>query len=314
MKLVAYIRGGLGDTWIAITALKPIIDKYNISKFDITIITDSVYYFRVNYSDELERFSIDTINKISPNIIKVSPFINNNFRIAIDDVTDELSQENADKFVNEFMFWRPPELKEFVRKFIGPDTIFVDCPFAECIMKWNCDKQKYERIGDKRAQFQFNPSKVEKGYIDDLLSNPKHILIHTRKKQEGTSHVESDKYYNEIIKFCNAKQINVIILGTDTTILHGDYVDLRGETPLSFEGFCYLLDECNIMLGSDSGVSHIKLYQQQRDKLLIMDHARYERSNWCKDAFKKSNCLLLDAKKGNVGIIKNAIGEYYENK
>jgi len=312
-KLVVYMRGALGDIWPVISAIKPIIDKYQISKFDTTIITDNVYYFRANYPRGLEKFSIDMINKISPNIIKVSPFINNNFRLPFNDTTDALSQENADKMVNEFMFWRPPELKEFVKNFITPDCIFIDSLFTECIMKWNWEKQKYERIGDERAIFEFNPPKIEKDYIDDLLINDKHILIHTRKKQEGDAVTMNDDYYNQIIKYCNKKNINVIVIGTDNLILKGDFVDLRGESPFSFEGTGYLIDKCNMMLGNDSGFSAMKLYQQQKDKLLIMNYPRWSRSPWYFRAIKdKSNCLLLNAQEDNFDKIKKAIGDYYE--
>jgi len=311
-KLVTYIRGALGDIWPAITAIKPIIDKHNISKFDTTVITDNVYYFRANYPRGLEKFSIDMINKISPNVVKVSPFVNNNFRLPFDDTTNALSQENADKMVNEFMFWRPTELKEFVRKFIGPNTIFIDSLFTECIMEWNWKKQKYERIGDERATFEFNPPKIEKEYIDDLFMNDTHIIIHTRKKQEGDAVTMNDDYYNQIIKYCNKKNINVIVIGTDNLILEGDFIDLRGENPFSFDGIGYLIDNCNVMLGNDSGFSAMKLYQQQKDKLLIMNYPRWERSSWYFRTIKdKSNCLLLDARKNNIEKIKQTIGGYY---
>ena len=57
-NLVVYMRGGLGDIWPAICAIKPIIRKHKIDKYNITIITDSVYYFRDNYPKELEGYSI----------------------------------------------------------------------------------------------------------------------------------------------------------------------------------------------------------------------------------------------------------------
>ena len=77
----------------------------------------------------------------------------------------------------------------------------------------------------------------------------------------------------------------------------------------------YLIDKCNVMLGNDSGFSLIKLYQQQKDKLLIMNHPTWNRSSWPFRAIKKkSNCLLLDARKNNIDKIKKAIGDYYEKK
>ena len=312
-KLVAYIRGGLGDVWPAVSAIKTIIEKHQISKFNILIITDSAYYFRYNYPRGLENFSLQMLHKISPNIIEVSPFINDNFNLSIDDTTDELSQENADKMVNEFMFWRPLSLKRFVRQYLDENTIFIDSVFTECIMEWDFKNRKYERVESERAIFEFKPSKIEKDYIDHLLSTPKHILMHTRKKQEGDSYVEKDDFFNKIIKYCNEKNIYVIVVGTDSLLLEGDFNDLRDETPLSFEGMAYLINNCKVMLGNDSGFSALKLYQQQKDNLLIMNYPRWSRSGWYFRAIKdKSNCLLLDAREDNIENIKKAIGDHYE--
>ena len=122
MKLVAYIRGGIGDVCPAVSAIKAIVDKNNISKFDITIITDSVYYFRDNYPKSFEKTSLDMIHKLTSNVVMVPPWINNNFNLNIDEGSDLFSQGNADKCVNEFMFWCPPSLKEVVRNLRWSDS------------------------------------------------------------------------------------------------------------------------------------------------------------------------------------------------
>lgn len=317
VKLVAYIRGGLGDVWPAISAIQPIIQKHNISKFDITIITDSVYYFRYNYPRSFEKFSLDMLHKLTPNVIMVPPWVNNDFKLTIDDVSNEFTQENADKNMNEFMFWRPNTLKEFVRKYIKIDTIFIDALFTECIMKWDFEKNKYERVDDKRGIFEFSPSGIEKRYLDRLFERyPKHILIHIRKKTGEYGSSPNDTSYNEIIEFCNINKIKPIVIGAEKIDLKGDFVNLIGRKPLGFEGMGYLLNECKIMLGNDSGFSSIKLYQQQKDKLLIMEHPTWKRSPWYFRAIGKSNIksnyLLLDARENNISKIEKSIEEYYK--
>lgn len=325
MKLVAYIRGGIGDTWIAISALQKICDDNKINKFDRLVITDSVYYFRSNYPKEFETYNLDIIRKLTNNIIQVSPLLNNNFwlsknNIPFDDTTDILSQEEADKYMNEFMFWRPPQLKLYVGELIQnsfkrDNTIFVDCPFTECIMMWNFVENKYERVSNDRATFEFNPSEEEKDDVNLCLDEydlpNKYILIHIRKKEEGTSHTETDDFYQKIINWCNEKNIFVILIGTDDKRYKRSYEGLRGCNKLSFEGMGYLINKSKVMLGNDSGFSTIKLYQQQKDKLLIMNHNRFERSHWVKHMLPKSNCLLLDAKEDNFDKITKAIGGYY---
>lgn len=314
-RLVVYIRGGIGDIYIAVCAVKKIQEENKISKFNTIVFTDSIYYFR-DHPSALEKFSLDIINKLTPNIIEIPPWINNNFQLSIDDITDELSQENADKNLNEFMFWRPEDLKIFVEQYLyGDNTIFIDAFFTECIMEWDFKNKKYKRINNSRKIFEFKPSKITKLIIDvGIKKNKRYILIHVRKKEEGDSYTEKDNFYNEIIEYCNLNQILVILIGIDESDIKGNFIDWRGDNILDFESMAYLIDNCNVMLGNDSGFSHIKLYQQQKDKLLIMNHARFERSKWCKHMFDKSNCLLLDAKKDNINIIKKSIGEYYESK
>ena len=75
-----------------------------------------------------------------------------------------------------------------------------------------------------------------------------------------------------------------------------------------------MIDKCKIMLGNDSGFSAIKLYQQQQDELLIMEHPRWDRSPWYfREINDKSNCVLLDARENNIDKIKKLIGDYYGN-
>ncbi len=315
MKLVCYIRGGLGDIWPAVSAIKNIQEVNKISKFNTLVITDSVYYFR-DYPPTLEKFSLDMIHKVTPNIIEVPPWINNNFNLSINDVTDELSQENADKMKKEFMFWRPQSLKDFVNDFFDDKTIFIDALFTECIMEWDFDKKEYKRIKNIRNSFQFNPPLFIKNIINGMFNTyKKHILIHVRKKKEGDSYTESDRFYNEIIEYCNLKGIMPILIGIDVGNIKGIYVNLTGNNALGFETMGYVIDECKIMLGNDSGFSAIKLYQQQKDKLLIMNYPRWSRSPWYFRAIKdKSNCLLLNAQENNIEKIKQSIGEYYEKR
>lgn len=311
-RLVCYIRGGLGDVWPAVCAIKNIQEVSKISKFDTLVITDSVYYFR-DYPPTLEKFSLDMIHKITPNIIEVPPWINNSFNLSINDVTDELSQENADKMKKEFMFWRPESLKKFVNNFLYRNTIFIDALFTECIMVWNWNKNEYERIGTTRATFQFNPTQLVQQVIYSLFNSYKrHILIHVRKKREGDAHTESDSFYNEIIEYCNINNILPILIGIDASEIKGKFINWTGDNVFGFEEMGYLIDSCNVMLGNDSGFSAIKLYQQQKDKLLIMNYPRWSRSPWYFRAIKdKSKCLLLNAQEDNIEKIKQAIGEYY---
>lgn len=310
-KLVAYIRGGLGDIWPAISAIKAIMEERKIKKQDVTIISDSVYYFRDNYSSELEKMSLDMLHKITPNVITVPIETNMNFRLTVDDTKPDFSQENADTYLKEFMFWRPKELRDMLVSFTSLDTIFIDAFFTECIMEWDILGGKYNRVNNKRAKFEFNPPNLEKAYINSILSE-KNLLIHVRKKKDNDGTSPEDEFYNNLIEFCNMESITPIVMGIDDSVIKGEFVNLRGESPLSFEGIGYLIDKCNVMLGNDSGFSAIKLYQQNPENLLIMNHPRWDRSPWYFRAIgHHDNCLLLDARVNNYEKIIAAVGDYY---
>ncbi len=321
MKLVAYIRGGLGDIWPAISALKVLCDREGIGKFDRLVITDSVYYFR-DYPKEMEQYSLDMIRKLTPNIIEVPPWINDNFWLQkngarFDDTTNELSQEEADKYMSEFMFWRPESLKNFVKQFLDSDTIFIDCLFTECIVEHNYSfehkKEFVKRVDNDRAIFEFTPTRLDKGMIDNWLEkSDKHIIIPVRKKKEGDSHTTTDDFYQKIITWCNKNEITPMLIGIEGDKYEGEYSDMRGSDIFSFEGIAYLIDKCKVFLGSDSGLTAIKLYQQQKDTMTICVHPRWER-RWYKFMENGKN-KLFDAREDNFEKITKCIKEFYKNE
>ena len=144
--------------------------------------------------------------------------------------------------------------------------------------------------------------------------HPKHILIHVRKKEEGDAFTQTNNYYDKFLHFCKTEGITPILIGAKNITLPKDIecIDLRGLNTLTLETMGYLISESKILLGNDSGFSGLKLYQQQKDKLLIMEHPRWSRSHWYFKAIgDKSNCLLLDARSNNDKIIEEAIKEYY---
>jgi len=220
---------------------------------------------------------------------------------------------------NEFMYWRPESLKEFVRKHFSPGCMFIDAMFTECIMEWDFQESRYNRVGNLRAICQFNPTKIELKILDTVLNGTgDHVLIHVRKKEEGDAVTQTDEYYDEILHYCKDKKIIPILIGADSVEIPPDienFIDLRGIDALTLEAMGYLITHSKVMLGNDSGFSSIKLYQQQQDKLLIMDYPRWSRSPWYFRAIRnKSNCLLLDAREDNIEKITNAIGDYYGKK
>lgn len=219
--------------------------------------------------------------------------------------------------MNEFMFWRPDSLKEFVKQFLDADTIFIDCLFTECIIQHNYSfghsKEFVKRIGNDRKVFEFIPSKIEKDIIDCWLEKDKHkMVIHVRKKKEGDAHTTNDDFYQKIITWCNENNIFPMLIGIEGDKYEGIYTDMRGSNMFTFQGMAYLIDKCKIMLGNDSGFTAIKLYQQQKDTLTICEYPRWERRWYFPPLEGKSNYLLLDAREDNFEKITKSIEEYYK--
>jgi len=316
-KIIAYIRGGLGDIYPTVCVIKNLMKKYNISKFETIIFTDSLYYFRNNYPKKLETYSLDMIHKVTPNVIEISPTINSNFYLTINDTSDELSQENADKHLREFMFWRHAPLKQYIASFLNYDTIFIDSLFTNCIMRWDMQEQKYERIEDYDI-LDYNPPQIEKLVIDGFLKN-KHLLINVRIRQESNQAKFDCEYYNKIIAFCNENGILPILIGIDMVKLKGKGImDLRegniSNNMLSFESMGYLITQANVMVGDGNGMSLIKTYAQQMDKLNIVNVSRMRTGNWFdRGVVGKSNMILMDGtKEDNSNKIIKLIKDYYK--
>lgn len=320
-KIVAYIKGGIADVYPALTAIAALMIKERINREDVTIISDSLYYFRPNYHPMLGITATNLINKLAYNSIKVPWWIGRNFQMNIDDMSEELQQEHADEHIHEFMFWRPPELKKFVRSYLDEDTIFLDMPFTECFMRWDNKKKEYNRMELKRVPLRFMPSLVEKNFVDNLLKE-NHLVIHLRIKdgKEGSDNTNKNlKHYNEIIKYCNENNMSVIVIGIEQHKLEGNFIDLRGTNILSIDGLGYLSTQCKLMLGNDSVFSCMKLYNQKKDKLLICEHPNmsYRKRTWHFIPFpdtSKTNYILMDAVNDNTKKIKEIIREFYNEK
>ena len=149
-RIVIYCRGGIGDVYAAICAMLALNVKEKILNLNIIFVLDSAYFYRT-FPSSFKKSLLDLIHKITPNVIIVPPWINNNFHIEVDDLNDdEFNQEKAEEHFNEFMFWRPTNLKRMINQMLTKDTIFIDAIFSECILIWDQNKGQYNRIRENR--------------------------------------------------------------------------------------------------------------------------------------------------------------------
>ena len=246
IKLVAYIRGGLGDIWPTVCALKSYTEKNKIKREEILILSDSVCYTMDDRG--YIQYTTDMLKKLSDNIIIVPEEISGMSMVRPDML--KIRQN-----YNEFMCGRKEELKVFVKEHIKEDVIFIDSPYTECILKWNEKEKRNEDISEERKFINFDPPKEEKEKIDKMLEN-KHVLLHIRKR--GSEEIDFDiNIFNDLAKRCKENDIYTIGIGINTS-------------KLSFEGMGYLITKSKVMFGIDSGFGIIKLYDQNKNNKLIM--------------------------------------------
>ena len=302
MKCVAYIRGGLGDVWPAICALKSFTEKNKIKREDILIISDSVYYVR-NDTNNIN-FTMYMNRKLTDNIVFVPPVISGIY-ISISEMLRLPGERET------FMAGRCEGLKSFVKGFIKEDTIFIDAPCPECILKWNGKKKIYEDIGKERKVFTFNPYKKEKVEIDEMLKH-KHILIHVRKNLEVSNF--SSSVFEDLIKKCVKNGYYTMVTGYSNLDLNfegeGSQIeksrvlvfdpsekgDLFGyyNSTLSCEGMMYLITQSKLMVSTASGFAFVKVHDQNEDNKLISLHIMLDWAHWLTDTVNLNNNTIYD--------------------
>ena len=318
MKCVAYIRGGLGDVWPAICALKSFTEKNKIKREDILIISDSVYYVR-NDTNNI-KFTMYMNRKLTDNIVFVPPAISG-ISISVSDMLRLPGERET------FMAGRCEDLKSFVKGFIKEDTIFIDTPCPECILKWNDKEKIYEDIGKERKVFIFKPFRKEKEEIDEMLKH-KHILIHVRKNLEASNFNDSS-VFEDLIKECVKNGFYTMVTGYSELNLNfegeGNQIEKSRvlvfepsktlgvvgyyNSTLSCEGMMYLITQSKLMVSTASGFAFVKVYDQNEDNKLISLHIHLNWAHWFTDTVNLDNNTIYDISTVTANEIMSKIKE-----
>jgi hypothetical protein len=279
IKIIFYGRGGIGDLYGFFSLLPDLLKKRNMSIEDVRFYIDSLY---VLYNQQLQTeakamFSLllaAGIHKI--NTIPEKDSSSYVFGCTIPFEEDLVNGVDLKKVEHDFMFWRRPETRDFIRKVLedNPSATLIDLPITETFFEWK--DNKYNKLPEyERTPLVFSPTIAEKKYIDNILKI-KHVLIHVRLKGLLEKITDIDK----IIDLCSELLITPILIGlNERTILStpntsynlkttGHFIDLRNN--MSHDALMYMVEKAKYIVTSSSGLTfHRTCYKPKETKTII---------------------------------------------
>ena len=189
-KIIIYAQCGLGDYYDLFAMIPEIKKKYKTNKIKIFI--DSMYFWSPGYQLEKET-TIKMIEEITKDW-EIVPMNVGSFRnLYYEDGKDRVNGPQYEKIKNDFLFYRLPQTKEYIKSRIGENNIFISTIMGKYIYEWKDNTNIL--IDLKREPLHF-----------DI---PKKILIHIRKKGKGVN----DFYYTNLINYCLVKGFICILIG-----------------------------------------------------------------------------------------------------
>ena len=310
-KLIIYVKGGLGDIYPVVSWFKEIKEKYKVNDEDVKLFVDSVYLIDSGYKLIFEAEMKNIIHKEFDTFEIIPRAYTSAYDTNYPTPEDRRKSPEINKIKNDFMFYRNQSTKEYMKKQLTDDCIFLDFVHTEQAYIWS-DGEYRGKLSCERIPLYFEPNKDEKEMIDSLLKE-KHILVHARKKGKA----ESKEFFNKIIKHCENKGIKCILIGLprecDINTATKYVIDLRGEI-LSFEAQMYLIEKADCMLAESSGFAYHRLYQNFKDKKTIFNwpnHLGDYKYFLCKKHKKNPNHIFFDSNEDHSNEIIKEIDKFY---
>ncbi len=318
MKAIVYMKSGLGDIYSFLAMFPELMKEKRWKKEDMKFFVDNIYLLQSQW--RFEKNSLIEMLKVAG--------INNYEIVPIEfsssgamDWPNEDAEINGPKLginfnKNDFLFWRFPQTKEYMRKQVLDDCIFIDNMLTEHTYLWENGEYK-RRLDYGRVPLNFIPDEKEKKYIDGICTG-KHLLIHIRIKGKA----ESIADFNRIIKYCKGKRIKCILIGlvSEGYIMPNDnIIDLRSgeEEKISPVGMFYLSEKAKLMVASSSGWTYHRICYNFKDKKTIASYARHRndyRAIIYKEHLENPNHVFLNADEDNVERIIKEIDRFWEEK
>ena len=318
VKAVVYMKSGLGDIYPFLAMLPEIMKEKEWKKEDMKFFIDNIYLLQPERWRFEKNSTIEMLKVAGIEDYEIVP-IGSDSSGAMDWPSKD-AEINGPKLginfnKNDFLFWRFPHTKEFMKKQVSDDCIFIDDMLTEHVYEWS--NGEYKKIDYKKVPLNFIPEEKEKKYIDDICTG-KHLLIHVRLKGK----VESIADFSRIIKHCKEKGIKCILIGLvkEGHIMPSEnIIDLRSseEEKISPIGMFYLSAKAKLMVTSSSGWTYHRLCHNFKDKKTIASYARHRndyKAIISKEHLENPNHVFFDADEDNVDKIIKEIDEFWGGK
>jgi len=285
-KIIIYAQCGLGDYYDLFAMIPEIKKKYKTNRIKIFI--DSMYFWSPGYQLEKET-TIKMIEEITKDW-EIVPMNVGSFRNLYygSDEKDRVNGPQYEKIKNDFLFYRLPQTKEYMKSRIKENNIFISTIMGKYIYEWKDNTNIL--IDLKREPLHF-----------DI---PKKVLIHIRKKGTAVNNL----YYEKILNYCLAQEFVCILIGKKSelniNIFHPYVIDLRNNCPLS--EIMKLIEETDYMIGSSSMFTTHRLLFNKPTIIVTPVNAGSNEAVFRKDDLKNTDFLFLD---GDNKLILNQVME-----
>lgn len=225
MKLVLLLRYGIGDWYDLLSMLPEILKDKNLTKDDLKIYVDCIYFHDSRYSVEKE------------SAVKLIELFTKNWEVVPKELGsfDNLHMERVKDMRKVFLPFCRQETKNYIQSKLNTDDILISAFMGLYIYEWKNNTNVV-------LNFKKEPLRLP-------LEKPKEILIHIRKK----GNYVSDTFYNNIMQQCIDNNIRCILIGNEKEMyIHSNkhILDLRNKLSLG-EIFDYI-EKADYMISSTS--------------------------------------------------------------
>ena len=297
MTLHCYLQCGLGDFYDLFTILPDFIKQNNVNNVKFWV--DSVYFHNGGLIKQKQSV-IDLINEFGGNYTVIPRECGSYNKLYYDNFeVDRWVGPVYEKIQNDFMFYRKPLTKSYMRSRIKHDDLFI-----HAIMGINFTYQWLDSFNEPLTEYKRKPIELEMTNEESfrtfqLLQNHDTIL-QVRKKGAG----ETDEYFKIIHGMLTGLGKLPLVIDLD-----GVHIPNAKEYDLSFAEVLHLVANVKYMITSSSVLGCHRIHY---NKKTIINTPYRNGSN--EIIFSKylnnPNYLFLDAEKDNKHTILGEIATW----
>jgi len=315
-RLICYVSMGMGDFYNMITMIPDIAKKRNISKENIIAYIDSKYFYDDLYRQDLgfpqKRESAEKImgSVMDKKNMHVIPKELRTVGMLWKDKKEWYTGARYEWIKNDFLYYRRPETKNYMKSKIREGDIFIYSHMGEFNYEWRDGTNvllKYER-----KPLKFSITKEQKEKLDNAISG-KSLLIHVRRKND----LFDSKYHNTIIEHCKDKGIKCILIGLKNDFFgrfpenininnYENIVDFRSK--ISFEENMHLVENAKHMLTSTSMFTNHRLFFNKPTIICSSEKYGSSKVTYSKEQLDNENYLFLYPNNPIIDVIEEIEG------